>query len=122
MADSKSSYSKASTDYVTKKIYQSSTDNGRYLRSKAREALYNEDWKKHMANINDVINQFAPNSVGKEKGVKFQFEGARYIIKADMASGYLRIFDKKTKQYVKLDGTPGSLSETHFKIKKRSEM
>ena len=122
MADSKSNYSNASTNYVTKKINQSTTDKGRYSRSKAREAQYNEDWKKHMANINDVINQFAPNSVGKEKGVKFQFEGAEYIIIADMASGYLRIFDKETQQYVKLDGTPGSLSETHFKIKKRSEM
>ena len=69
-----------------------------------------------------MINKFAPNSVGKEKGVKFIFEGTRYIIKADMASGYLRIYDKVLKDYVKLDGTPGLRSETHFKIKKRSEM
>ena len=122
MADSKSNYSNASTNYVTKKIHQSSDDMGRYARSKTREAQFNEDWKKHMVNINDVIKKFAPNSVGKEKGVKFQFEGTRYIIKADMASGYLRIYDKTLKDYVKLDGTPGTLSETHFKIKKRSEM
>ena len=122
MADSKSSYSNASTNYVTKTIQQSPTDMGRYARSKLREAQFNEDWKKHMVNINDVINQFAPNSVGKEKGVKFQFEGTKYIIKADMASGYLRIYDKTLKDYVKLDGTPGLPNETHFKIKKRSEM
>lgn len=122
MADSKSNYSNASTNYVTKKIHQSTTDMGRYARSKLREAQFNEDWKKHMVNINDVIKKFAPNSVGKEKGVKFQFEGAKYIIKADMASGYLRIYDKTLKNYVKLDGTPGLQSETHFKIKKRSEM
>ncbi|MBR6475262.1 MAG: hypothetical protein IKS98_07405 [Lachnospiraceae bacterium] len=122
MADSKSSYSNASTNYVTKKIYQSSMDMGRYSRSKNREAQYNEDWKKHMVNINDVIKQFAPNSVGKQKGIKFQFEGTKYIIKADMASGYLRIYDKSLSDYVKLNGRPGSRSETHFKIKKRSEM
>ena len=122
MADSKSNYSNASTNYVTKKIHQSSNEMGRYARSKLREAKYNNDWKKHMVNINDVINKFAPNSVGKEDGVKFQFKGTKYIIKADMASGYLRIFDKTINKYVKLNGTPGSESETHFKIKKRSEM
>lgn len=122
MADNKSSYSNASTNYVTKKIFQSSIDMGRYVRSKAREAQFNENWKQNMVNINDVINQFAPNSIGKVNGVKFQFEGPQYIIKADMVGGYLRIFDKLLRQYVKLDGTPGSLSETHFKIKKRSEM
>ena len=76
----------------------------------------------HMVDINDVVHQFAPNSVGQAHGVKYQFESDRYIIKADMASGYLRIYDKVLRQYVKLDGTPGSLEETHFKIKKRSEM
>ena len=122
MADNKSDYSNASTNYVTNKIQQSADEMGRYSRSKAREAQFNEDWKKHMVNINDVINQFAPNSVGKEKGVKFHFEGTKYIIKADMASGYLRIYDKTLKDYVKLDGTLGLPNETHFKIKKRSEM
>ena len=39
-----------------------------------------------------------------------------------MAAGYLRIKNKNTNQYVKLDGKPGSNDETHFKIKKRSEM
>ena len=39
-----------------------------------------------------------------------------------MASGYLRIYDKTLKDYVKLDGTLGLPNETHFKIKKRSDM
>ena len=34
---------------------------------------------------------------GKTKGVKYQFENANYIIKVDMPSGYLRIYDKKAK-------------------------
>ena len=41
---------------------------------------------------------------------------------ADMASGYLRIFDKNQKTYIKPDGTPGTDKETYFKIKKREEM
>lgn len=122
MADNKSKYSDASTKYVTKTIRNSSKDMDRYERSKQREAKFNENWKQNMVNINEVIRDFAPDSIGREHGVKFEFEGDRYNIIADMASGYLRIYDKSLKQYVKLDGKPGSLEETHFKIKKRSEM
>lgn len=122
MADDKDRYSDASFDYVTEGIHESDVDMERYRRSKARESAYNENWKQHMVDINDVVHQFAPNSVGQAHGVKYQFESDRYIIKADMASGYLRIYDKVLRQYVRLDGTPGSLEETHFKIKKRSEM
>ena len=75
-----------------------------------------------MVDINNIVQRFAPNSVGRAYGVKYQFESNRYIVKADMASGYLRIYDKLLEKYIKLDGTPGSLEETHFKIKKRSEM
>ena len=75
-----------------------------------------------MVNINEIVSQFAPNSSGAVHGVKYQFEGVRYIIKADMVGGYLRIYDKVSGQYVKPDGKSGSLVETHYKIKKRSEM
>ena len=50
------------------------------------------------------------------------FFGGNYNVIADMASGYLRIYDNNLKSYVKLDGTPGTDKETHFKIKKREEM
>lgn len=43
-------------------------------------------------------------------------------IDADMVAGYLRIYDKRTKKNVKLNGLPGSNKETHFKILKRREM
>ena len=122
MGDDKDKYSDASFDYVTEGIHNSDVDMERYRRSKARESAFNENWKQNMVNINDVVQQFTPNSVGEARGVKYQFESNRYIIKADMASGYLRIYDKALQKYVKLDGTPGSLTETHFKIKKRSEM
>ena len=58
-----------------------------------------------------------------EGGVKYDFEGSRYIIKCDKAAGYLRIYDKNVKSYCLLDGTPSRDPEkTHFKIKRREEM
>ncbi|MBP5491643.1 MAG: hypothetical protein J6Y08_02240 [Clostridiales bacterium] len=122
MADDKPKYSKASSTFVQKTIHESKTDMDRYERSKERERKFNDTWMQNMVNLNDIVHLFAPNSEGKVHGVKFEFEGDRYIIKADMASGYLRIYDKILRAYVKLDGNPGSLSNTHFKIMKRSEM
>ena len=75
-----------------------------------------------MVDLNDIVWTFTPGAIGSVHGVKYEFENDHYVIKADMAAGYLRIYDKHLKKYVKLDGTPGSLEETHFKIKKRSEM
>ena len=75
---------------------------------------HNEDWKKRSVNLNDIVKQFTPGVKGKPQGVKFQYENSKYIIKADMASGYIRIYDITIKQYVKLDGTPGTLDEMLF--------
>lgn len=122
MADSKSQYSSASHNYNWVIRHGNMLDAIRYARSKKREKEHNEDWKKRSVNLNDIVKQFTPGVKGKPHGVKFQYENSKYIIKADMASGYLRIYDKTIKQYVKLDGTPGTLEETHFKIKKRREM
>ena len=66
--------------------------------------------------------QGAPNANEYVNGYKYVYENDRYQVVADMAAGYLRIKNKNTNQYVKLDGKPGSNDETHFKIKKRSEM
>ncbi len=122
MADYKDGYSNASQNYVGNVVTSNDVDRERYSRSKAREELYNDNWRKQMVNINDIVNQFVPNSTGYSKGPKYIFENENYTIKADMSAGYLRIYDKKRKRYVKLDRTPGSNEETHFKIKKRSEM
>lgn len=123
MADAKTPYSSTSAIYVTSAINNSNTEQDRYNRSKAREKKFNSNWSKQKVNINDVVNQFTPNCTGKAHGVKYEFENDRYVIKADMASGYLRIYDKTLKSYVKLDGSPSkNRDETHFKIKKREEM
>ena len=122
MADSKAQYSSNAKKYNKIIRHGNMLDAIRYAKSKERERQYNESWKRNSVNLNDVVNQFTPGAKGKAKGVKFQYENSRYIVKADMASGYLRIYDKSIKKYVKLDGTPGTKEETHFKILKRSEM
>lgn len=128
MADYKTSYSSTSRKYIKKDVSVSALEQGRYDRSKIREAKYNTEWCKRKVNINDLIKKFildrGDNVIEKsQSGVKYNFEGSRYIIKCDKVSGYLRIWDKKVKKYCKIDGTvSNNLEETHFKIKKREEM
>ena len=123
MADSKAMYSGAAKKYAQVMIHNSMLEAVRYYSSKVRESKYNANWEKHKVNLNDVVNRFTPGVKGRAKGVKYQFENDGYIVKVDMPSGYLRIFDKKAGMYTKIDGTPsGSREETHFKILKRKEM
>lgn len=122
MSDKKANYSAASKKYVSHTSQSNSVDAERHRRSKERERKYNANWSKNEVNINDAVSKFAPNSQGVSKGVKYVFESQRYVVKADMSAGYLRIYDKQLKKYVKLNGQPGNNSDTHFKIKKRSEM
>lgn len=122
MADYKSRYSDASSNYVNNTIYTNELDMRRYNTSKEHESKYNDNWSKQKVNLNDIVNEFAPNSEGKVRGMKFEFKGDRYDVVADMSAGYLRIWDKKIKKWVKLDGSLGTQSETHYKIKKSEEM
>ena len=126
MSDYKSAYSEASQYYVKAKVPSSEVDRRRYDASKRRETQFNESWKKHAVNINEICDRFVPDDDGhkgeKLNGVKYVFEGERYKVKADMASGYLRIYDKALKKYVKLDGSAGTRDDTHFKILRREEM
>ncbi len=128
MSDYKSAYSDISKDYVENVVPTNSVDQGRYARSKIRESKYNDEWVKQKVNLNEIVDQFVPSVEGfvaqhSEGGVKYDFEGNRYIVKCDKVAGYLRIYDKQAKSYCKLDGTPSdNLNETHFKIKRREEM
>ena len=122
MADSKTAYSSASKKFVNKAVLKSEEAKHQFDVSKKKEEKYNNKWSNHMININEVVDKFSPNSKGYKNGYKYVFEGDKYQVVADMAAGYLRIKNKNTNQYVKLDGKPGSNDETHFKIKKRSEM
>lgn len=115
-------YSEAAQYYVEETVPSSGIDQGRFDRSKKREKKYNESWKERPVNLNEICDKFAPGNVGCKEGVKFVFNGDDYKVVADMASGYLRIQDLNTGKYVTLDGVPGTLEETHFKILRREEM
>ncbi len=123
MADSKARYSAAAKFYARVMIHGSMLDAIRYYNSKLRESKFNENWKKHMVNLNEVVSRYTPGAKGKPQGVKYVFENSQYAIKVDMPSGYLRIYDKKRRMYTQLDGTPSHRQEdTHFKLLKRKEM
>lgn len=128
MSDYKSPYSDISKKYIEILVPASSLEQDRYNRSKARERKNNENWTKQKVNLNEVVDRFIPEDSDvvtrrTEGGVKYIFEGSRYAIKCDKASGYLRIYDKKAKSYCLPDGTPSKNPEkTHFKIKRREEM
>ncbi len=123
LSDSKELYSEASRYYIEVDVQQNQIDSERYERSKQREETYNDLWVNNSVNINEIVDRFAPHAKAKRHGVKYEFEGERYVVKADMPSGYLRVFDKETYSYVDLDGNPSiNLDSTHFKILKREEM
>ncbi|TPF80094.1 hypothetical protein BW12_09180 [Bifidobacterium sp. UTCIF-3] len=122
MSDTKSEYSAASKRYLEDVVPQSPMEQERVRKAKERESLYNDDWIKQSVNLNDVIEIFAPKSVWRKKGYKYKYVGRDYIVLADMIAGYLRIIDRHSSEFVKLDGTPGTDPETHFKILKRKDM
>lgn len=123
MSDSKDCYSKASSYYIEVDVRQQEIDAQRYARSKKRERKFNENWMKAQVDINEIVDRFTPGAKGHKKGVKFVFENERYVIKADMPAGYLRIYDKKLRVYLSPEGKPCSdNNSSHFKIKKREEM
>lgn len=125
MSDSKADYSAESGRYVSSATGGSAkeTDKKAFEKSKGREAKHGENWKREPVNFNEICDKFAPGARGRRRGQKFVVEGKRYVVQADMASGYVRIWDKILRKHVRLNGTPGTYKEgTHFKIKKREEM
>lgn len=128
MADYKTAYSDISKHYVENIVPLNQLEHDRYVRSKGREARNNNNWIRQKVNLNDIVDRFIPQdrevvTERTEGGVKYNFEGDRYIVKCDKVAGYLRIFDKRNKSYCRLDGTPSKDPEqTHFKIKRREEM
>ena len=69
----KEPYSRASSDYIQNQVPISSIDQDRYNRSKEREALYNENWKKQKVNLNDLVDKYAPDAVPKNHGTKMEW-------------------------------------------------
>lgn len=123
MSDNKKRYSELSSKYLEDDVNNNEIDKNRFIKSKERERKFGNNWEKNKVNLNEIVDKFCPGAVGKtESGVKYNYSNGIYTIKCDKVSGYLRIFDERIKKFVKLDGKPGTRNETHFKIKKRSEM
>jgi len=122
MGDAKSAYSDISRDFVDNKTVESSEAMREYEKSKNRERLHGDDWRQYPANLNDVVEEFAADHTIRYEHGKIIYSGERYNVIADMSAGYLRIYDKEKRAYVKLDGAPGTVRETHFKILRREEM
>jgi len=121
MSDNKEKYSKTSKKEIELNVVETNKKKEQYDKAKRLEQQYNNKWKQHMVDINEIIKKFTPNAEPKIKGSKMEYISEDYHVKADMFAGYLRIFDRKTGQAIKLDKTPGTLDETHFKIKKKKE-
>ena len=123
MANAKEIYSEASKYYCETKVPASSKDQNWYNKSKAREAEFNEKWKKNKVNLIDLVDQYAPNATVYEKRYKFFFEGEKYTVVTDMVSGYARVQEKATERYLDMNGNPNPDGDyTHFKIKRKEEM
>ena len=102
MANSKRMYSKLAEYYNGFVVPNSIDDKRRYEKNKERERKYNERWKQHKVNLNELVNRYTPGATPKIKGVKAIFDGDRYKIIADLPSGYAKVQDKTTKKMVKL--------------------
>lgn len=123
MSNAKEMYSEASKYYCETKVPVSPKDQERYNRSKVREAVFNENWKRENVNIIDIVEQFAPEAEAYENGYKFYFEGRDNIVMCDMVAGYLRVKNKETGLFYMLNGALTDSKEgTHFKIKRKEEM
>lgn len=124
MADAKTIYSNNAREYINKEVVLNEKDYYRYKASKEREKRYNSIWEQNKVNINEIVLKYqATIRTYTEGGVKFIYEGERYIIKADKVAGYLRIYDKVAHSFLTTDGQPSRCQDlTHFKIKKSEEM
>ena len=67
MSDYKETYSEESKYYIEKEVSSRELDKNRYERSKQREDKYNEQWKMHPVNLNDICDKFAPGDNGHKK-------------------------------------------------------
>lgn len=122
MSDYKELFSAAAEIFVEASLGGSERERRLYEESRRRAERYEENWAENAVNLIVICDEFAPGAEGFIAGVKYIFRGERFAVVADMASGYVRIYDSVVRSYIKLDGTPGNDDETHFRILKKEEM
>ena len=123
MADYKSNYSENSSLYVDFTVDESEDEMIRYQKSRARRDRHMTEWVYGPVNLNEICERFTPDVCGFQSNEKFIYMNDAYVVIADMASGYVRIYDRKLKAYLTPNGTPSTEDRfTHFRILKREEM
>ena len=141
MSDSKYKYSSGVA--TQKALAQLDTELARKLdRAADRAARYHANWQP--VNLNDFVDQFAPESEPKVDGSKiiFQSPGSHLRIVCDVRGGYCRLQDLSnttSRCYLDINGHDVNLKTlpngkktgrkkpeyneiTHFRIVKRGEM
>ena len=94
MSNAKEINSKLSKYQVEYAVPSSSDLQYGYAESKKRQVLFNENWKNK-----------------------------DYIVKADMASGYLKVYDRNLKTYLDKHGNPvPDGPDSHMKILRKEKM
>lgn len=122
MSNAKEVYSKLSQNYVDAVPSTPNLQHG-YIASKKREAQFNENWKKNKVNINEIVDKYTPEVTPEVHGVKAVCKNKDYIVKADMASGYLKVYDRNNRTFLDKYGNPvPDGPDSHMKILRKEEM
>lgn len=126
MADPKTQYQVLRTNFYANELPAHPEWNGGYAAAKNRAKKYHKEWAKQSVDINKVVEKFTGNAQGESVGMKTIYKGERYYVLADYVGCYLRIMDKTTGKFVKIDGSPciipEDFNEAHYRIKTREEM
>jgi len=110
-------YSKLAEYYNGFVVPGSAKDKERYEKSKERERKFNERWKQHKVNLNELVERYAPGATPKIKGVKAVFEGKDYKVIVDLPSGYAKVQEKATKKWLNMMGlSSGKMKMTTSKF------
>lgn len=121
MADSKGSYSDAATAINDNRLDDKLQKE--YDKSRARHDKHVHQWSMNKVNLNEVVEKYAPGAIGVQDGIKMIYKGSNYNVVAVLASGYVRLIDANTGNYLNLNGEVDANDDnTHFRIKKRKEM
>ncbi|SHK75066.1 hypothetical protein [Fibrobacter sp. UWEL] len=123
MSNAKEKYSTSASEYVTGMTTASNKAKERYERSKKKKEQYSKNWKEQKININELTDKYTPGVEPKVSGSKMIWKNEKYEIKADLGVGSARVFDRKLKNYLDINGDPCNNNDlTHFGIKKKEEM
>lgn len=87
-------------------------------KSLERKRRYGSNWFSLAVNLNELVERYAPDSVGVRWNIKYVFRGERYSVIVDMLNGSVRVWDAHCRLYVDMSGgATRDPCNTHFMIK-----